>query len=131
MTEPIPGPSGLPFLGNLFDLQHDEAPIRALEHLADVYGPIYQITIQGRKVIVCSSVELLDELFDEKRFVKYPPPSIGARSDSRPAGLFLANNEDPDWGQAHRVLLPAFGPLSIEAMFDGKLSFVSFAANFS
>jgi cytochrome P450 / NADPH-cytochrome P450 reductase len=33
-------------------------------------------------------------------------------------GLFTAFNEEPNWGIAHRVLVPAFGPFGIKDMFD-------------
>lgn len=34
-------------------------------------------------------------------------------------GLFTARNTDePNWGIAHRVLMPAFGPMPINDMFD-------------
>lgn len=37
-------------------------------------------------------------------------------------GLFTANYPgEENWAVAHRVLVPAFGPLSIRGMFDGKL----------
>lgn len=29
-----------------------------------------------------------------------------------------ADEDEPNWGKAHRVLIPAFGPLSIRGMFD-------------
>lgn len=29
-----------------------------------------------------------------------------------------AHDDEPNWGKAHRVLIPAFGPLSIRGMFD-------------
>jgi cytochrome P450/NADPH-cytochrome P450 reductase len=36
-------------------------------------------------------------------------------------GLFGAKSEnDDDWGQAHRILMPAFGPMAIQGMFDGE-----------
>jgi cytochrome P450/NADPH-cytochrome P450 reductase len=34
---PIPGPSGLPFLGNILDIDAN-SPAKSLEHLADLYG---------------------------------------------------------------------------------------------
>ena len=117
MTETIPGPQGLPFLGNLLDLSNEEAPLRGLEQLAEIYGPIFQITIGGQKTVFCSSVELCEELCDGRRFVKLPSAALKPGGNS-PAGLFQAGNEDPDWAQAHRILMPAFGPLSIEGMFD-------------
>jgi len=114
---PIPGPRGLPFLGNLLDIIGEEVRILGLERLADVHGPIYQLTIKGNRLIVCSSAELIEELVDEKRFQKQPPPALTQRPG--PKGLFAATNDSPDWEQAHRILLQPMGPLKIEEMFDG------------
>ena len=33
-------------------------------------------------------------------------------------GLFTARDGEENWGIAHRILMPAFGPLSIRGMFD-------------
>ena len=33
-------------------------------------------------------------------------------------GLFTAHSGEHNWGVAHRVLLPVFGPLRIREMFD-------------
>lgn len=117
MTDKIPGPYGLPILGNALDLVFEETLLSALENLADVYGPIYQIRLAGKRRTICASAELLAELTDEKRFVKMAPLALSG--GSAPKGLFAAQNEDPDWGQSHRIMMPAFGPLAIEAMFDG------------
>lgn len=116
MTEPIPGPRSLPLIGNLLDIWEDRSvPLRGLERVASIYGPIYQFTIKGQRRIVCSSAALLEELTDEKRFVKTPPPTLA--SAPGPKGLFVARNEDPDWAQGHRILMPAFAPLSVQEMF--------------
>jgi cytochrome P450/NADPH-cytochrome P450 reductase len=122
MTEPIPGPKSLPFVGNMLDLVDDEAPLRALEHLAEVYGPIYKLTRKGNKVIIVSSVEIMEEICDETRYVKAPPSAFANDKSSKPSGLFTARSDDPDWGQAHRILMPAFGPLAIEGQFERKSS---------
>jgi cytochrome P450/NADPH-cytochrome P450 reductase len=121
MTDPVPGPKGLPFLGNMLDMLDEEAPLRALEHLAQIYGPIYRLTRAGNTLFVISSVELMEEVCDETRFLKAPSAALAGNGD-RPAGLFTARNEDPDWGQAHRTLMPAFGPLAIEGQFEGASS---------
>ena len=118
MTETIPGPRGLPLIGNILDLRNEEGSLRALEQLADIYGPIYQMQLGPKRRIVCSSAELMAELTDEKYFVKIPPGAIA--SSKGPVGLFAAENDHPDWGQAHRILVPAFGPLPIENMFDSE-----------
>lgn len=119
--EVIPGPRAVPILGNYMDLmpQDDVPQITQLENLADTYGPIYQFTIRGKRTIVCSSAEFLQEIVDEKRFLKVPPPAV---QNQKPAGLFAAESSDPDWGQAHRILNPSFGPIPIESMFEGMCS---------
>ncbi|KAK7993410.1 hypothetical protein PG989_006791 [Apiospora arundinis] len=121
MTEPIPAPPGLPFIGNILDLQ-DEVPFFAIGRLLDVYGPIVKFKVMGSEKIVVGNFELFDELCDETRFYKlvsgplvegpFSPSARGAE------GLFGAVDEKrDDWAQAHRILLPAFGPLTIENMF--------------
>jgi cytochrome P450/NADPH-cytochrome P450 reductase len=120
MSDTIPGPKGMPFIGNLLDIRNGEYSIDAMRHMANQYGPIYQLTIMGNKRLIVSSYKLLNELCDEKRFSKVPPGPLGEAKDGKAVGLFSARNEDPNWGLAHRVLLPAFGPLAIENMFDGE-----------
>ena len=105
--EPIPGPRGLPFVGNLFDLRHEEAPLRALENLAEIYGPIYQVTMpSGVRQILVSSAELMKEVMDEKRFMKVTVAGLHSKAD----GLFVAGTLDPDWESAHRILRPVWRP---------------------
>ncbi|KAK4888228.1 hypothetical protein LTR27_012838 [Elasticomyces elasticus] len=120
----IPSPRGLPFVGNVLTIQ-DEVPIHGVERLTELYGPIVKFNIFGKERICIASVELLEELCDEKRFWKTPSDALSAlskeKSDAeRPRpGLFTAPSEDhEDWQQAHRTLMPAFGPLSIQQMFD-------------
>jgi cytochrome P450/NADPH-cytochrome P450 reductase len=119
MSQQIPGPRALPLIGNLLDLQ-DEVPLNALERLADIYGPIFKITIRGQERTFVTNYELFDELCDETRFFKRAPQALQNNDSSAAEGLFSAFSEkSEDWGQAHRILMPAFGPLAIEAMFDG------------
>lgn len=116
MTDNIPGPRGLPVLGNLLDMWEDRnIPIRGLERFAGIYGPIYQFNLRGQRRVVCCSAALMEELTDERRFVKIPPPQLSKAPG--PKGLFVAKNEDPDWAQGHRILMPAFAPLSVMDMF--------------
>ena len=119
----IPGPPGWPFIGNLLDLRQGDFPLMALNMLADQYGPIYKFTV-GEPEYVVSSQKLVNELCDESRFQKRggAPGGDKGRDPSMPVGLFFARNDDPNWGIAHRVLTPAFGPLMIEQMFDGRRS---------
>ena len=120
----IPSPPGLPLIGNILDIQ-DEIPIRGLEHVIDIYGPIVKLNLLGTERVTIANVELLEELCDEKRFWKTPGDGLTStqKSDRSPKGLFTAaSEEEPDWQQAHRTLMPAFGPLSIPIMFPEMVS---------
>ena len=118
MLEPIPGPAAYPIIGNVLDVRN-EVPINGLGNLADKYGPIYKITMYGQELVVVSSVKLLDELCDETRFHKVLPGGLERIKGENASSLFTSRSEDdPDWSQAHRILVPAFGPLAIPNMFD-------------
>ena len=120
MTEAIPGPRGLPLVGNIFDLKDPEGvPIQAIERLVDVYGSIVKFRVGSSETIVVGGYDLFEELCNETRFWKLSHPQL---KDSTLPGLFAAPTEkDMDWQQAHRILMPAFGPLAIENMFDGMV----------
>ncbi|KAI3394039.1 hypothetical protein diail_3304 [Diaporthe ilicicola] len=116
----IGGPPGLPFVGNIFDLQ-DEVPLRAIERIADIHGPIFKVRAPGRESIMVSGFDLFDELCDETRFYKLLGGKLAEAADAsgKPRGLFTQKSEkEDDWGQAHRILMPAFGPLAVAEMFD-------------
>lgn len=121
MSESIPGPKGLPVIGNLLDLQ-DEVPLHAIERMSDVYGHLYKLKFPGGvQRYFCTGFELFDELCDETRFYKVAPKALQNLGKGGSQGLFTSVTEhDMDWQIAHRILLPAFGPLAIEHMFDGK-----------
>ena len=108
--------------GNLLDVAGSETPIGALEQLSEKWGPIYKLTLGGRERVVIANYELFEEVCDETRFSKTSGAGLDSlqSGSSAPPGLFTAPSEThSDWGQAHRILVPAFGPLSIRNMFDG------------
>lgn len=113
----VPQPPLRPIVGNIGELESD-APIQSMMRLARTYGPIYKLTILGKDMYVVSSQELVDELSDETRFGKRihgPLKEIRAFAGD---GLFTAYNSEPNWAKAHRLLMPAFGPLGVRSMFD-------------
>ncbi len=113
----VPQPKMRPIVGNIGELDSD-APIQSMMKLAREYGPIYKLTIFGKDMYVVSSQELVNELSDETRFQKRihgPLKEIRAFAGD---GLFTAYNSEPNWAKAHRLLMPAFGPIGVRAMFD-------------
>ncbi len=113
----VPQPPTRPIVGNIGELD-SAAPIQSMMKLAKTYGPIYKLTIFGKDMYVVSSQELVNELSDETRFQKRihgPLKEIRAFAGD---GLFTAYNSEPNWAKAHRLLMPAFGPLGVRSMFD-------------
>ena len=113
----IPQPRPLPILGNLPDIDAN-ATVQSLMRLAEAHGPIFRLTLGGRTITFLGSQELVNEVCDESRFSKKVHRPLEVIRDFAGDGLFTAYNEEPNWAKAHRLLMPAFGPLGIRSMFD-------------
>jgi cytochrome P450/NADPH-cytochrome P450 reductase len=99
--------------------------------LADLYGEIYQLDL-GRRVIVLSSQALINEVSDQERFHKDIGRALNEVRALTGDGLFTSAHEDgyilkrePNWWKAHRLLVPAFGPLGLRKMYDDMLDISS------
>lgn len=119
-TEPIPQPKGDPLIGNLRAVDGD-APIQGFMRLARIHGPIFQLEFFGKILTLVSSQELVNELSDETRFDKRVHATLKNIRDFAGDGLFTAKTEEPNWAKAHRLLMPAFGPIGMRGMFDQML----------
>ena len=136
---PIPQPPPYPILGNALEMD-PENPMQSLVDLHKKYGPIYVFQFPGHPEIMIGSQELAHELCDQERFKKTVGGPLGEVrqiakdgewfissftrfTDSE--GLFTAHGHEPNWAIAHRILIPAFGPLSIRSMFDGMFEISS------
>ncbi|KAL4745057.1 hypothetical protein BDW72DRAFT_211789 [Aspergillus terricola var. indicus] len=113
---PIPGPRGLPILGNILDIDLDNGTMSALE-IAKAYYPICKLTFAGETSILICSAALLSEICDETRFHKHISPGLEVIRAGTHDGLFTAHDHETNWQLAHRLLVPAFGPLRIRDMF--------------
>ncbi|KAK7193653.1 hypothetical protein DPSP01_000204 [Paraphaeosphaeria sporulosa] len=115
--EPLPGPPGLPIIGNLGDIDA-ENPMQSFIRLSDTYGEIWKFHLAGERIVIASQA-LMNEISDETRFSKIIAASLNEVRNGTHDGLFTAKGpEEKNWGIAHRVLLPALGPLAIRNMFD-------------
>lgn len=122
MSRPIeiPQPPGLPILGNALDLD-SEVSLNSFIKFGDEYGEIYALRFPaGKRVFVCSAA-LMQEIGDESRFCKVVAGALNEMRAGVGKGLFTAHDGEKDWGIAHRILAPAFGPGAITEYFDGKL----------
>jgi cytochrome P450 / NADPH-cytochrome P450 reductase len=112
----IPGPKGLPLIGNVRDLDL-AAPLDSLLRLAREYGPIYKLSTPLGDRLVVSGADLVADLVDDARFDK---EIAGGLSNLKPregesAGLFSSETQDPLWQRAHNILM---APFSLQAMRD-------------
>ncbi|KAI9900143.1 hypothetical protein N3K66_004405 [Trichothecium roseum] len=115
-TKEIPRTPGLLSLPNIQGLLFGGCP--AGSSLAVQNERIFRTRIGTKAVVVLSCQEYINEAFDERRFHKSIKMSLGMVREGVHDGLFTAIEGEEAWGIAHRVLVPAFGPLPIRAMFD-------------
>jgi cytochrome P450 / NADPH-cytochrome P450 reductase len=118
--EPIPQPRPVPLLGNLPDIDADQGILGIME-LARQLGPIFRLELPGGDIVFLSSQELVDEVCDESRFDKALSGALLQVRDFAGDGLFTSWTEEANWGKAHRILMPAFGPAALRQMFDGMV----------
>lgn len=116
----IPGPKPKRIVGNLPDIDSHN-PVQSIMTLARKYGAIFRLKFPGRDLILCSSQELVDELCDEKRFDKKLFGALRQVREFAGDGLFTAETQERNWGIAHRILMPVFGPSSLRSMFPQML----------
>ncbi|KAH8433576.1 cytochrome P450 [Aspergillus melleus] len=109
----IPGPSGLPIIGNFFEIYPDH--LGNHQRLFEQYGPIFKTTNMGRTVYHTNDPELSSIIFAETDFFTkkindaHPLRSI----KNTEAGVFLADTDTPEWRAAHKFLPPALGPKAV------------------
>ncbi|KAG9088707.1 hypothetical protein FS749_001950 [Ceratobasidium sp. UAMH 11750] len=93
--------------------------------MAKQYGEIFCLNLMGKEVVAISSVALAQEILDEKRFHKAIGAALVEVRNLVADGLFTAYHGEKNWGIAHRILMPAFGPLSIKGMFEDMFDVIS------
>ena len=61
----IPGPKGLPYLGNLLDIDRD-SPVEGFMRMAREYGPIYRLSTPAGVRLMVSDPGMVDEICDDE-----------------------------------------------------------------
>jgi len=117
MTTTIPQPPGYPLVGNIADVDPKDG-IGSINRLAERYGEIFKLSIFGSDRYFLSSERLVNEACDETRFVKGINANLEQVRNGVGDGLFTAYHGEHNWAVAHRTLVPAFGPIGINNMYD-------------
>ncbi|MDI6101407.1 cytochrome P450 [Actinoplanes sp. NEAU-A12] len=121
MSAAIPIPRGLPIVGNGLQVPV-EGTHRFFADLAARHpGGLFKLNLAGRHVVFVYDPDLVAEVCDETRFYKPIDPPLAHVRDFAGDGLFTAREEEDVWGQAHRILLPAFSQRSMKAYFPQML----------
>ena len=116
--EDIPGPKGVPMLGNMFEIKQATL-IQDLMKLAREWGPIFKLTTPTGPLYVVYGLEMVDDLCDDARFDKLVGLSQREfRKTHKSAGLFTADTDDPLWKSAHDILLPSFSTWAMKGYLD-------------
>ncbi|GIE89174.1 bifunctional cytochrome P450/NADPH--P450 reductase [Actinoplanes regularis] len=118
---PIPTPRGLPIVGNGLQVPVEGTHQFFADLAARHPGGLFKLNMAGRHVVLVYDPDLVTEVCDESRFYKPIDPPLAHVRDFAGDGLFTARQEEPAWGQAHRILLPAFSQRSMKAYFPQML----------
>ena len=111
----IPQPPGKPFVGNINDIDSTNLS-KSYSHLSQIYGPVFRLNLMGENIVVVGKHDAIHELFNEKRFFKVPAGSLLEVRNGVHDGLFSAFEDEENWGLAHRILMPKFGPMALRDM---------------
>ncbi|WP_125197011.1 cytochrome P450 [Corynebacterium bovis] len=118
MTQTVPGPKKYPVVGTAYTIDPDKL-IQSDVALAEKYGGIFLQRFPGHEpVYMISSQRIVNEICDETRFYKKIHAAIRNLRPLGGQGLFTGDTHNEEWQQAHRILMPAFSPTALKAMFE-------------
>lgn len=114
----VPMPAALPVIGHLHQIARAGLIGHLLRVSCDMPQGIFKLRFGSRVSIFVTDPDLVAELSDETRFRKMPGPALRVVRKFAGDGLFTAFSEEPNWGKAHRILLPAFSHRAMRGYFD-------------
>jgi cytochrome P450 len=111
----LPGPRGLPLLGNLWQLEVSRLH-RILGAWAERYGPLYRMRLRGRDVLVVGDAELIAEVLRSR------PEGFRRRRALRNVMLELGidgvfNAEGADWRRQRKLAMYALNTAHMREFF--------------
>lgn len=114
----IPGPRPIPQPDPEYLMEHLIATdgtslAQQLMAIARDYGPIFELPGAGQERAIATGYGPVKDICDEQRFDKRIAGGLLKLRELIGDGLFTAWTTEPNWGKAHRILLPSF---SLQAM---------------
>ncbi|KAL6691459.1 cytochrome P450 [Trichoderma pleuroticola] len=108
-----PGPKGLPYLGNFFEIYPDH--LGNHQRLFQTYGPVIKTNNMGRVVYQTNDPNIALIAFAESDFftkeINEAHPLYALKTPT--AGVFLGDTDTEEWRIAHKFLPPALGPKAV------------------
>ncbi|KAK6078628.1 bifunctional P-450/NADPH-P450 reductase [Seiridium cupressi] len=81
--------------------------------LAAMYGEIVKLDLVSSVVVIVSSYDLINEVYDESRFEKHVEGGLEVLREVIGDGHFSAYSHEKNWYKAHRILILAFDTIAI------------------
>ncbi|MCY4139502.1 MAG: cytochrome P450, partial [Rhodobacteraceae bacterium] len=111
----LPGPRGLPVLGNLLQIRLDRLHLR-LEEWAERHGPMFAIRIGPQRIAVISDRTAIQRILVQRpdgfrRTAMLEEVAI----EMRLKGVFAAEGED--WRRQRRIVIAALNRARLERLF--------------
>jgi cytochrome P450/NADPH-cytochrome P450 reductase len=95
--------------------------IQQLMEVAKVYGPVFQLPIPGQDRVTVTGYGPMSDVCDEQRFDKAITGGLLKLRNLTGDGLFTAWTTEPNWGKAHRILLPSFSSQAMQGFMPMML----------
>jgi cytochrome P450 len=111
----LPGPAGLPWLGNLFQLDRIK-PHVTFEKWGEAYGPIFRFRLANKKFVGLTPHEDIQQLLRERPGRVRRMRSIETVIDEI-AGTGLFSAEGATWQRQRRLTAPAFSTANLKTFF--------------
>ncbi|KAJ3769540.1 cytochrome P450 [Lentinula raphanica] len=111
-----PGPTPLPFIGNLFDIPRDREST-AYNKMANEYGDLTYLNVFGKSILVVNNYATVQELFD-KRSANYSDRSQSTMMDLMGWNWnFGLMRYGPDWKRHRAMFHRQFQPSGVSAFW--------------
>lgn len=112
----LPGPRGLPFLGNILQLRPRKVHAD-VEVLAQQYGSLFRMSIGRSQALVVADAALVNGILRDRPDGFRRPDVTAQVSDEMGGerGVFLA--EGAAWRNQRKMVMQAFAPHAIKAYF--------------
>ena len=116
----LPGPSGLPVLGNLLQVGRDRIH-QDVEHWAREHGPLFRFSLGRRRILGVADHELLNALLRDRPdgFRRTRHLELIGREMGLTPGVFGANGDA--WRRQRRMVMAGFDPSHVRAYFPSLL----------